>query len=1256
GSLREIVRRHSILRTVFARSGDRPVQRIAPAAEAPSTVVDLDRLSQELREREVLRLGREEGVRPFDLARGPLLRSVLLRLALSRHAVLFNMHHIVADGWSIGVLTREFQILYRAFVSGERPALPDLPLQYADFAAWQRDWLAGDILDRQLAYWRQRLADAPGTTTFPADRARPAVQRFRGSQCAMAWSAERTAALRVSARRQHATEFMVLLTGLCALLQRTTGQEDLVVGSPVAGRTRSELEPLIGLFLNTLALRTDASGRPSFSGLLARVRERALEAFAHQDLPFEKIVNELAPERSLAHAPLFQLLLVLQNAPSGTLAMPGLELRSMEFPNETAKFDLSLNLGERGGRISGIWFFNRDLFDPATVQRLMGHLEALVTAALADPGRPLAELAFLSPAEAQQLVEWNGSETRYPRVGRCLHELIGEQAGRTPDAPAVRCETAALTYRELLRRADDLAGRLQSLGVGPEVCVGIAAERSLELVIGLLGILRAGGAYLPLDPAYPADRLASMLADAEARVLLVQPHLAAGLLTAGMQVVPLPSVPGPGYDRAPSGDGDPAHLAYVIFTSGSTGRPKGVMNTHRGIVNRLLWMQVQYGLGPGDRVLQKTPMSFDVSVWEFFWPLLAGAELVMARPSGHQDPAYLVQCIREREITTLHFVPSMLRAFLESPGVERCATLSRVFASGEALTWDLERRYYACLAAPLYNLYGPTEAAVDVTHWTCEPGGARRSVPIGRPVANTQVHLLDRELRPLSVNSPGELYIGGTQVARGYRGQPAWTAERFVPDPWGEAGARLYKSGDLARWLADGAIDFLGRADHQVKVRGFRIELGEIESALLACPNVHEAVTVAREEGGMVGMRLTAFVAGQAIPAELRNALGQRLPEYMVPAAFVVLPELPLLANGKVDRGALLKLPVEPDRRSGAAGTVQPRNALERDLAALFARALGHDRFGIHDSFFDRGGNSIAGAILIAQLQERLGEIVHVVALFDHPTIADLADYLACEHASTRARIWGGGAVAPEGTTRARLDAARLEVFRDLLGESGSTAHEERGSRNPRAVFVLAPPRSGSTLLRALLGGHPRLFAPPELELLNFPTLAARRAAFAGRDQFRLEGATRAVMEARGCGAEEARDFVESREAEGWSIRRFYGWLQEAIGERTLVDKTPSYSWSPAALERAEADFEVPLYVHMVRHPLGAIQSFEEAKLDQIFFPQATGFTRRELAELSWVVGHLTIVDFLEHIPAQRRYTMHFEELLRRPEEVLIDL
>jgi amino acid adenylation domain-containing protein len=714
----------------------------------------------------------------------------------------------------------------------------------------------------------------------------------------------------------------------------------------------------------------------------------------------------------------------------------------------------------------------------------------------------------------------------------------------------------------------------------------------------------------------------------------------------------------------------PANLAYVIYTSGSTGRPKGTMNTHRGIVNRLLWMQEQYGLGGDDRVLQKTPYGFDVSVWEFFWPLTTGARLIVARPGGHQDPAYLVEIIVAAGITTLHFVPSMLQVFVGAPGVERCVSLRRVICSGEALPLDLARRFqerFPAGSAELHNLYGPTEAAVDVTYWACEREAGRASVPIGRPVANTQIWLLDRELRPVPAGVAGELHIGGVQLARGYLARPELTAEKLIPDPFaaarGEAGSRLYRTGDLARYLPDGAVDFLGRIDHQVKVRGLRIELGEIEAALAAHPAIREAVVLARAAGTVVGdVTLVAYVTlreglddGEAPDLTgLRTLLGRRLPEYMLPAALVVLPALPLSPNGKVDRKALAQIAPAGGSPEPAA-RVAPRDGLERFVAGLFAEALRNADLGVHDNFFQLGGNSITGAIFINRLQQELGEIVHVVTIFDHPTVASLAAFVAAEYPRAAARF---GIGAPGGERRGepgtRVDAAVVATVGALVRRLGDTPPAVAAlPKNPPAVFLLAPPRSGSTLLRVMLAGNPALFAPPELELLNFHTLDERRDAFPGRDAFRLEGLLRAVMEARHCTAEEAREQVAGGEREGLPTRLLYRRLQEWIGGRLLVDKTPTYAWDPGALRQAEAGFADARYLHLVRHPLGMVHSFAEARIDQIFFHEDHPFSRREVAEALWALAHENILGFLAGVPAGRRHTVVFEELLREPERVL---
>jgi amino acid adenylation domain-containing protein len=780
-SLNEMCRRHEVLRTTFAAMDGRPVQVIAPSLALPLPLLDRQRLSEAAREAEVQRLATQEARRPFDLTTGPLVRAMLLRLSPAAHVLLLSMHHIVSDGWSIGIFVRELATLYDAFAAGRPSPLPDLPIQYADFAAWQRQWLdgrAGDArrstdnkspLADQLAYWKGHLAGAPIVLELPTDHPRPAIQSFRGAYRTFTVPAALTAALEALSVREGATLFMTLLAAFQTLLFRYSGQEDLLVGTPIAGRTQAEVEGLIGLFANTLVLRTSLAGNPPFRELLHRVRAVTLGAYANQDVPFEYLVELLQPERVMSHNPLFQVMLVLQNAPAQALTLPGLTIQPLEVESGTAKFDLWLSLTEEAGGLFGVLQYSTDLFAATTIRRLIGHWQTLLQGIVADPDQRLADLPLLTETEREQvLVAWNATAALPAATSdTCLHELIADQVARTPDAIAVAFADEQLTYRQLDQRAAKRADHLRACGVGPDMLVAVCMERSLDLVIALLATLAAGGAYVPLDPSYPPQRLAFMLADSRAPVLLTQaviyPRLAAlgcplsphVLIADALEITatPAPALPsrslpsslhaheeGAGGEVG-AGRGDepaPGNLAYVIYTSGSTGTPKGVMIPHRGIVNRLLWMQETYRLTPDDRVLQKMPYSFDVSVWEFFWPLLAGARLVLAQPEGHRDSAYLVRLIAEQQITTLHFVPSMLRVFLEEPEVARCRNLVRVICSGEALPSDLQERFFARLDADLHNLYGPTEASVDVTFWQCRRAGQEASVPIGCPIANMQ--------------------------------------------------------------------------------------------------------------------------------------------------------------------------------------------------------------------------------------------------------------------------------------------------------------------------------------------------------------------------------------------------------------------------------------------------------------------------------------------------------------------------------------
>ncbi|HEX2203309.1 MAG TPA: amino acid adenylation domain-containing protein, partial [Longimicrobium sp.] len=1003
-ALGEVVRRHEALRTTFPEVDGAPVQAIAPFTGFSVSFDDLSALDEPQREAEVRRRAADDAARPFDLAGGPLFRAALLRLSAEEHVLLLSMHHVVSDGWSLGVLFRELSALYAAFVAGEESPLPGLPVQYADFAVWQRERLRGEALDRQLAYWKGRLAGAPALLELPTDHPRPAVQTYRGAQEAVELPAGLLERLETLGRGEGATLYMVLLGAFQLLLSKYAGTDDVVVGSPIAGRTRAEVEGLIGFFVNTLVLRTDLSGDPTVRELLARVRGATLGAYEHQEVPFERLVEVLHPERSLSHAPLFQVMFTLEDAGQARAALPGLRTESVDAELANTKFDLTLALGSDGGRLRGALVYGTDLFDRATIQRMAGHLERVLEQVSSRPDARLSEIELPSAEERGVVLHaWNRTEAAFP-ADLCIHQLIEDQAERTPDAVAVVFEDDTVTYRGLNARANRLAHRLVRLGVGPEVRVGLCLERSVEMVVSILAVLKAGGAYVPLDPGYPAERLAYMLEDSGVPVLLTQERLRAILPSSDATVLAVDSEWAEIETESaenPTPAVSPSNLAYVIYTSGSTGRPKGAMNAHRGVVNRLWWMQAEYGIGAADVVLQKTPFSFDVSVWEFFWPLQQGARLVMARPEGHRDPAYLAEIIETEGVTTLHFVPSMLQQFVEEADASRCGSLQRVICSGEALPPALVARFHERFPATvgLHNLYGPTEAAVDVSYWACERGDSTGVVPIGRPVWNTQLYVLDAALRPVPVGVPGELYIGGVQVARGYLDRPDLTAERFVPDAFAaEPGARLYRTGDKVRWRTDGALEYLGRLDEQVKIRGLRIELGEIEAAIRRHENVTDCVVVARADAAGE-KRLVAYVVGEAEVEALKTALRRSLPEYMVPSAFVFLDALPLSPNGKLDRKAL----PAPEFVSAAA-YVAPRTEVEEALAGIWAEVLRLDRVGVEENFFDLGGHSLLATRVVSRVRADLGVDLPLRAMFEGPTVAALAGVVEAARLAGAAR------------------------------------------------------------------------------------------------------------------------------------------------------------------------------------------------------------------------------------------------------------
>jgi amino acid adenylation domain-containing protein len=1007
-TLEEIVRRHEVLRTSFPEVDGRPVQVIHPSMAVELPLIDLVALPEERRREESERLVFESTQTPFDVARIPLLRWRLLRLDGDLHEMIQVEQHFVHDGWSFGVFLREIKAIYGAYIAGLPSPLPELPIQYADFAAWQRGWMDGPVMDQMMAYWRKKLAGTSTVLELPTDRPRPARTSFKGDITIFPVPPELYDSLRRFGRAQGFTLYMTMLSGFFSLLSRYTGQEDILLGTNNANRRARETEGLIGMIVNSLLIRGDLTGNPSFRELLGRVRETSLENYVYQDTPFERLVQELRPERQLGRNPLFQVMFNFHDAAIPDLEFGGLKGSFLVRGNRSAKMDMNVIMVPRAEQRVGLeasvadlravfhWEYNSDLFDFTTILRMIHHYQTLLAGAVANPTLRLSELPLLTEGERRQtLVDWNDTAAEVPENLR-VHELFEAQARRTPEAVAVTCEGRSVTYGELDARAGSLARRLRELGVGPEVLVGVSLQRSLDLPVALLAVLKAGGAYVPLDPAYPADRLGFILEDGRVAALITERSLRDSLPESGARVVEIedavPLEAGESLPRA----GAPESTAYVIYTSGSTGRPKGVEVTHRGVVNFLASMARRPGLGAADVMLAVTTVSFDIAVLELFLPLTVGARIELAGRDTAADGARLAGLIESSGATVMQATPATWRMLLEAgwSGKEGLKAL----CGGEALPGDLARELLARVgdSGALWNLYGPTETTVWSALQPVAAADARRlQVPIGRPIANTLIRLLDHGLEAVPAGIPGELYIGGEGLARGYLRRPGLTAERFVPDPLGSAaersGARLYRTGDLARYLADGCLEFLGRVDHQVKVRGFRIEPGEIEAALLKVPGVRETVVLAREDRPE-DRRLVAYVAvdGEAPhPEALREALGRTLPAYMVPAVFVVLDRLPLTPNGKVDRRAL----PAPDlgRPDGDATYVAPRNPVETTLAGIWSEVLGVEKVGARDDFFALGGHSLTATSVLARVRDALHVDLPLSVVFERRTVEGMA-------------------------------------------------------------------------------------------------------------------------------------------------------------------------------------------------------------------------------------------------------------------------
>ncbi len=1002
-SLHEIIVRHEALRTNFVIVDGKPSQIIYTETAWRMSVIDWQHLSTTEQEITSQQLVQRQAIQPFDLANQALITATLIVLSETEHVLLVCMHHVVSDGWSMGVFVQELAALYNAYSQGQPSPLAPLPIQYADFAIWQRHWLQGDVLQNQLSYWQQQLADAPALLSLPTDRPRPSVQTFAGAYQKFSLSVELTGRLTKLSQQQGVTLFMTLLAAFDTLLYRYTGQSDILVGSPIANRNRSEIEGLIGFFVNTLVMRTNLAGNPSFSELLSRVRFMAMDAYAHQDLPFEMLVEALQPQRDLSHTPLFQVMFALQNAPISEVELAGLTISSLPAESATAKFDLSLSMQNTTAGLVGVWEYSTDLFDPSTIERMTGHFQTLLEGIVANPRQRISQLPLLTQIEQHQLlVEWNDTQTDY-LLDKCIHHLFEQQVQRTPDAVAVVFENQQLTYYQLNCRANQLAHYLQSLGVGADVLVGLCVERSLEMVVGLLGILKAGGAYVPLDPDYPQDRLSFMLEDAQVSVLLTQQHLIGGLPKHQAQLVCLDTdwlLVSKSSQNNLITEVQATNFAYVIYTSGSTGRPKGVLIPHGAIANHCCIIQQAYALVYSDRVLQFASINFDASLEQIFPTLMVGATLVL-RTSDVWTLTSFQKIISDFGLTVVNlptaYWQQLAQEWVKTQVLDGNSQLRLVIVGGDVMLPEYvalwQQSPMSCVR--LLNAYGPTETTITATLFEILPQFSEeinlKKIPIGRPLPNKTVYILDRYLQAVPIGVPGELYIGGVGLAKGYLNRPELTTEKFILNPFStNPHSRLYKTGDLARYLSDGNIEYLGRIDNQVKIRGFRIELGEIEAVLSQHGDLQASCVIAREETPG-DKRLVAYVVPHQDYAptisQLRQFLLHQLPTFMVPHAFVMLESLPLTANGKVDRRAL---PAPDSRGELEVSFVAPRNQIEEILAQIWAQVLRVEQVGIHDNFFELGGDSILSIQIISRAKQA-GLQLTLKQLFAHQTIVELA-------------------------------------------------------------------------------------------------------------------------------------------------------------------------------------------------------------------------------------------------------------------------
>jgi amino acid adenylation domain-containing protein len=1257
-ALQEIVQRHDALRTCFiADEMGKPQQHILSTVNF-QIIQEVDKIISP----ELLHTA---ACRPFDLQRAPLLRAHLWQSIENseNYTLLLVFHHLIIDGWSVGIVLHELMTLYAALRAQQPSPLTQPIYQYHHFCHWQQHWLTTGARAQQWHYWQQQLQKPLPIIALPSDLSRPALQTFQGAKHPLEISPRLTTALRQLAQQQRVTLFTMLLAAFQTLLHRYTAQNELIVGISTAGRQQLAWEQIVGLFINNLAIRVSMDNQAKFSNFVQQVQEITLAAQTNQTLPFQTLLETLKLSTDLTHPPLFQVFFLMQNFDFPDLQLTDLTVKSLAIDTQTAKLDLSLELFEKSDHLTGWFEYNSDVLTAQWVQQFTCHFERLLAEVIATPEATLSQLTALTSAESRQQL----LPATYPDKLVCVHELIRTHAQEIPNTIAVRFMEHTLTYRQLEEHSNQLAHHLRNLGVISESIVGIRLERNLDMIIAILATLKAGGCYLALDPDYPQERLEWMVSDAQIQLVITISPLTdfeisvtdsqntgqslknvsylcldqVGSVIAAYPVTPLDI------------DISMNNLAYLIYTSGSTGQPKGVM-IEQGSLSSFCHSALQkYGIQASDKVLQFSSLNFDAAVEEIFPCLIVGGELVL-RTADMLDSATFWQRCRAWQITVLDLPTAYWHQLtLDIANHPIPETLRLVLIGGEALRWDRWQAWQQVIGNKivLFNTYGPTETtvvatALDLTHYS-----AARA-PIGQAIEHVQLYVLDEYLQPVPNGVVGELWIGGIQVARGYLHQPELTAEKFIELP--QIGQRVYKTGDLVRYREDGHLEFWGRRDNQVKIRGFRIEPGEVENVLSQHPAVQTAIVTSKVDKFGDNQLIAYVILNSEIAIrELKTFLTQRLPAYLCPSNFVVLDRIPLLPNGKTDLRALPAIETLPTDIPN--DFVAPRTPLEQAMAAIWSQILGVNPIGLQDNFFELGGDSLKAARVVNKIQAQWQEIVHAIVLFRVPTLLQFTEYFIENYAVTAAKILGTAVQAVENPSET-VTAPMIAEMRQLIRVPPLPTVT---AKNPSAIFVLSSPRSGSTLLRVLLAGHPQLFAPPEMYLLSFNTLAERQQEFSGIYRFWGEGTVRAIMELQHCDATQATAIMADFESRGLTTQEFYREMQTWLGNRLLVDKSATYAVEWETLQRAELLFDKPLYINLLRHPYGMIHSFEEARLDQLYLSSILEhhrFSRRAFAELIWYISYENIRNFLAEIPKARQFQLQFEQLVRDPQHSMQQL